>query len=356
MRIGTPHGRWPPRRTFLAACLLSVLTGCTFTFLMSTHAAAHDSSKVLLSANRVERLVVDMETGQLGFVATGDRRSLTPWLAARAAFPGEAARLQRLAEETGASQGARAREIVRAADAYLREHSAPLVDAAQRDLRKARSLIARGEGRRRIDAIRGQFDRFTEVQHQISSARERDAVPATRRMIAMAAGTSGSLLVVLLLVGLVTRTGIRRPPPPARAGEPEALRRAATLVARGGPLEETLRAVADEARRLLGEDHVTIGRYDPDGGMTILTRPSTRESPPTPATGSPGPSHARVPTDTRPPGDRGRGGGGCGPSYAAYRLDLRRRVGAAGRRLPRHRRRTALGGDVLPVPHPRASG
>src|SRR5215472_7523096 len=54
------------------------------------------------------------------------------------------------------------------------------------------------------------------------------------------------------------------------AGEQAALRRVATLVARGAPPEEVFAAVAEEAGRLLCCQHTMIGRYDPDGARTVV--------------------------------------------------------------------------------------
>ena len=54
------------------------------------------------------------------------------------------------------------------------------------------------------------------------------------------------------------------------AGEQAALRRVATLVARGAPPAEVFAAVTEEAGRLLGADHATMGRYDPDGARTVV--------------------------------------------------------------------------------------
>jgi signal transduction histidine kinase len=53
-------------------------------------------------------------------------------------------------------------------------------------------------------------------------------------------------------------------------GEQAALRRVATLVARGTPPEEVFAAVAEEAGRLLGADRAMMGRFDPDGTGTIV--------------------------------------------------------------------------------------
>jgi signal transduction histidine kinase len=59
------------------------------------------------------------------------------------------------------------------------------------------------------------------------------------------------------------------------ADEQAALRRVATLVARTVPPEEVFAAVTEEAARLLGADHATMGRYDPDGSSRVVASWST---------------------------------------------------------------------------------
>jgi signal transduction histidine kinase len=53
-------------------------------------------------------------------------------------------------------------------------------------------------------------------------------------------------------------------------GEQAALRRVATLVARGAPPEEVFAAVAEESGRVLGADHATMVRFEPDGTATVV--------------------------------------------------------------------------------------
>src|SRR5262245_14009261 len=54
------------------------------------------------------------------------------------------------------------------------------------------------------------------------------------------------------------------------ADEQAALRRLATLVARGAPPDEVLDAVAVEVGRLIGADLAVLSRYDEGGGVTVL--------------------------------------------------------------------------------------
>ena len=53
-------------------------------------------------------------------------------------------------------------------------------------------------------------------------------------------------------------------------GEQAALRRVATLVAQAAAPEDVFAAVTEEAGWLLGADHITMTRYDPDGAGTCV--------------------------------------------------------------------------------------
>jgi PAS domain S-box-containing protein len=59
------------------------------------------------------------------------------------------------------------------------------------------------------------------------------------------------------------------------AGEQAALRRVATLVARGVPAAEVFSTVAKEVERLLDAQATTIGRLEPDGTMAIIASSGT---------------------------------------------------------------------------------
>ena len=276
MRSGKYTRRPSAWRLLLLAFLFSVCIGDSAGFAVSAKPAANDATEVLLAANRLERLVTDLETGQLGYVATGDSGSLLPWHTARAAFPRQAALLQQLAADSTPDQARRAQEIVRAASAYLHEHAEPLVRTARHNRASARTLVVRAEGRHRIDALRHQFDRFAEVQHGLAVAHERDAVPAVRRVIATTAGASGSLLLAFLLVGYVRRTRDRDLTRGRRAGAPftglrsmsgerDALRHLAGLIADDASPAEVFATAADAMGRLLRADHTLVVRYEADG-------------------------------------------------------------------------------------------
>src|SRR6266508_2106323 len=178
----------------VASGLLALVVGTAFAILLSSVAdlrgserRARQSEQVLVVANRLERIVVDLESGQRGFLITGQEEVLQPWRDAQVAFPEQAATLERLVAGNP-EQRARAQRIAQAGTSYIRDYSVPLVNAARRDPAAARSVAATDEGRRRIDAIRVEFDRFV----------------ATERDLAAAVGLAGSILLIIVFAGYLT--------------------------------------------------------------------------------------------------------------------------------------------------------
>jgi signal transduction histidine kinase len=72
-------------------------------------------------------------------------------------------------------------------------------------------------------------------------------------------------LLAMAIANAESRAGLAR-----IAEEQAALRRVATLVARGTSPEEVFAAVTDEVGRLLSVAYAHLGRYEPDGTMTIV--------------------------------------------------------------------------------------
>jgi GAF domain-containing protein len=93
---------------------------------------------------------------------------------------------------------------------------------------------------------------------------------ATSRAEPLPADTEARLasfteLVATAIANAESRTGLAR-----LAEEQAALRRVATLVARGTPPEKLFVAVADEAKRLLPVNFAHMGRYESDGTITFV--------------------------------------------------------------------------------------
>jgi signal transduction histidine kinase len=203
-------------RMLVASALLAVIVGAAFAVLLSSVAdlrraeqRATRSHDVLATANRLERLAVDLETGQRGFVITGQERYLEPWRAARTTFLGQARTLSDLVADNPV-QRRRAQRITQAYVSYVRDYSDPLIETARRDPAAARSLAATDEGKRRMDGIRAEFDSLTATEAALSVVLQRRSDAAARRAIAAAAGgLAGSILLVVVFAGYLTRAIVR---------------------------------------------------------------------------------------------------------------------------------------------------
>jgi signal transduction histidine kinase len=306
----------------VASSLLALVVGAAFAVLIlaivdlrGTTRDAKRSQDVIVAANRLERLVVDLETGQRGFLIIGEERFLEPWAAARSAFPDASRELNRLAAVP--AQDILARQITDAVASYIRNYSLPLVAAARRNGASARTVTATDEGKRRVDAIRQQFDRFLAAERSLGNTRQERSDSATRRaVIAAVGGLAASIFLIVLYAGYLTRsivwpvrraglmagrlaggdlatrmpeTGVGEIGALERAfntmgasleqsqdelrelaGEQAALRRVATLVARRASPADVFSAVAEELARLLDADVTKVLRYEPDGKATVV--------------------------------------------------------------------------------------
>jgi CHASE3 domain sensor protein len=269
------------RRMVVASGLLALVVGAAFAVLLSSVAdlrasehRARLSEEVLVVANRLERLVVDLETGQRGFIITGQERFLEPWHDAQIAIPEQARSLERLVAGN-LEQLARAQRIAQATTSYLREYSVPLVATARRDLAAAQTVAATEEGKQRVDAIRAEFDRFVETERGLAVARQRRSdVAAQQAIVAAAAGLGGSILLVVLFAGYLTRAIVqpvrrRRPRRPHHRARDRRDRGAGTQLQHHGKLPG---AQPRGARGLAGADR---GRRRP-GTAADRARPARR--------------------------------------------------------------------------------
>jgi signal transduction histidine kinase len=255
----------------VASALLAVVVATAFVLLLLSIDELRDSARLATqsreehaTADRLEKLAVDLETGVRGFVITGEERFLQPWTSARAEFPAAARRLERLAEDP--EQARRARAIAAAGAAYVRDYAAPLIAAARNGDPSARSVAATDEGKRRMDALRTEFDRFAEPERATVTTRQDDADEAARRAIVTATvGLAASIALIAIFGSYLTRAivvPVRRASRMAGrlAGGDLATRLPETGVGEIGALERsfntmagTLEAGRDELRQLADE-------------------------------------------------------------------------------------------------------
>jgi signal transduction histidine kinase len=278
--------------------------------LRKSAGVANHAKTIMASANRLQRLVTDLETDVRGFVITGDKRLLAPLKDAQSEAIAEGRTLERLTAENDPAQSSRAQEIVQNTETYVRDYSIPLATAIQQEPVSARSLATIAEGEQRLAPLRTQFDTFMAAENDLIQSHEgRSTADAAHATIIAAVGAGGALLLLLLFSGYLTRAILR----PVRrtsamasnlaggdlsvripeissndvgvlertfnvmAGslqadrqqlrrvveEQGALRRIATLIARGVSPTEIFTAVASELGRIQGMEYAVVNRFDP---------------------------------------------------------------------------------------------
>jgi PAS domain S-box-containing protein len=191
-------------RVIIASVVLAAVVGGIFAILLvaigelrdSSDAARH-SEQVLAAANRLERRVIDLETGLRGLLLTRDERFLGPFRSAQAAVPPEARRLQSLVASTP-EQMARAKTLTEAIDRYLKGYVVPHVLRGRLRPGSGQARAVTGEGKRRIDDLREQFSQFIAAESALADMRRNSADDQARTAVLI--GVLGLVVSVLLVL------------------------------------------------------------------------------------------------------------------------------------------------------------
>jgi signal transduction histidine kinase len=170
---------------------------------------ARHSEQVISAANRVQTLVVDLETGVRGFFIAREERYLAPWKKARADYPQAIGNLVSLTGDRGL-QRERAEAIRAAIDNYLTSSASPrLVDFIRRNPSAGQFVVT--AGRDQVEGIRGRFDRFLQTERALSDARNERA-RATARNALIVGGVGLATAFVLIFIGaLYLNRAVARP-------------------------------------------------------------------------------------------------------------------------------------------------
>jgi signal transduction histidine kinase len=163
--------------------------------------AGDDSARAeqkLARIARLERAVIDLETGQRGYLVSGDGRFLEPYLDARETLPGLLAGLERSAAGDPA-EVREVRAIVTRVRSYESTWALRIVDLAGRDLTEARRLMSTGRGKERVDDLRARFQRYIIAEQRGASATRRRADEAGHRAVVF--GIAGAVVSALFILG-----------------------------------------------------------------------------------------------------------------------------------------------------------
>ena len=259
----------------------------TISHLRSAAGGQRRAEESVVAAARVERLVLDLETGQRGYVITGNEQFLQPWRNARRDLPAAEADLRDL---VGA---ATARRITNAVDEYVHAWSIRVVDTARTDPVAAHTMITSGAGKRRVDAIRAEIGRLSAAQSALAEAKRRAVDADERHGVEIGvAGVVGTLLLFGGIVGYFLHFAVTPLRRLAAATSRVAAGELETRVPPGGAgevghLAESFNAMADSLQRSKEEleQLVTVNRTvldstvdgicltDPEGNIVLSNRP-----------------------------------------------------------------------------------
>jgi signal transduction histidine kinase len=181
----------------LAFLLSGVFLGQVHHLLGVTH-WVESTDRVLADASRLEKLLVDMETGLRGYLVAGETDFLDPYTSAGAAIEGTLASLKESVKDDGeqVERLARVRQSLEAWRAYA-EGVRRLRDAGG----DYRSLVLSRRGKQLMDRMRGEMNRFTLREQQLRDGQVRQARSTTAWVTGTSLGFAalmGGLLAFLM--------------------------------------------------------------------------------------------------------------------------------------------------------------
>jgi two-component system sensor histidine kinase/response regulator len=189
-------------RILIGGGLLAVVFAAQFLIVIQSFGSIRDDTRAqqraeqaVISATRLEKLVLDLETGTRGYVITRNKEFLAPYDAARRLLPSQSRMLLSVAP------GPWAAKVDRLWRSYLAEYAIPLVRKAGQSPAAARATVASGEGKRRVDRIRGLIDPFVRRQSALAAQAEQQVEKAEHSGVVL--GVIGSVFRLVVLAAII---------------------------------------------------------------------------------------------------------------------------------------------------------
>ncbi len=178
--------------------------------------------EVIAEARLLEKLIVDMETGERGFLITGKENFLEPFNSARQSWQSAIDRIKQLTSDN-LGQGVRADEIDALAHEWLRLAAEPEI-ALRRQVRLSTEtetetetmldvmvLVERETGKNIIDSIRAKLQEFIAVEEALIEVRTVKADLAAEITLFKAVAGAGVAIFIALLCAFVVIKAIFSP-------------------------------------------------------------------------------------------------------------------------------------------------
>lgn len=180
----------------LVVAVIAVIALQTTRKLIEDHYWVTQSEEVLVELNSTLSTLVEAETGQRGYVITGDEQFLAPYEAAEGQIQDHVARLQRLAEDDPSKQvqiPVLAKKIKEKMD-----HNRAIIEARKSNGFKAASiLIESKKGREDMDDLRRMIAEMSKLEIELLRVRTDESEHTSSK--AMSTMSALALLTVILV-------------------------------------------------------------------------------------------------------------------------------------------------------------
>ena len=190
---------------------LAIVISISINTLVDTAGWVQHTHQVIGNAKNLEKLLVDMETGERGFLIAGKDEFLEPYIQGRAKFKIVMIETQQLVDDNPA-QVMRLEDIE--AQVHLWTNNAAIPEIAMREkmnknlatINDVSALIESGTGKDILDGIRGKFAEFIRTEQSLLATRQGDAAKtADQAIFVIAVGSAFSVIFALAITVFFTR-------------------------------------------------------------------------------------------------------------------------------------------------------
>ncbi len=194
----------------VAAIVYTNVTGLIDDFRWVDH-----TRTVIASGRQLAKLLVDMETGERGFLVTGRDEFLDPYLRGKTEFARLIAQTRELVKDNPA-QVERLRRIEALAERWDQQAGAVNiakrreVNAGRASMDDVAALVAAKTGKGMMDELRALLAEFEETEQRLLDEREKEAEASARGTIAETFGATALAIALAVVVAFVIAQGITR--------------------------------------------------------------------------------------------------------------------------------------------------
>ena len=197
---------------FVVGVGLALVFGVMFlaiTGLRHRSLEARHSQQVIATANQLQTLVIDLETGVRGFAITRKLRYLAPWRDARRRYRASTRRLVQLTADDR-TQHDRAIGIKRAIEQYVND-SVQVVYFLGRNPTLAPTVATAQPRQQQVERIREQFATFLTSERRLGEQRDEHARVTARNALIVGGIALAAALLLILLGALYVNRAVARP-------------------------------------------------------------------------------------------------------------------------------------------------